>query len=167
MLGKFRPKSQHLVTMSKQQFEATLEKSGKQGVMRLPFDPNDVWGDKRQHHITGTVNGIKIRGALKQDETNYLLSIGAAWIRDYPGAIGATFDVILEPEGPQFTDLDDDIAAALNAEPEARAFFEALATFYRTGYLRWLDGAKRRPAVRAERINEFIQLLLAGKKQRK
>lgn len=88
-------------------------------------------------------------------------------LRDNPTLLGLTVDVELDAEGPQFDDLDADIAAALAAEPEARAFFEALATFYRTGYLRWLDGARKRPEVRAERVDHFIQLLLDGKKQRK
>ena len=57
------------------------------------------------------------------------------------------------------------IAAALEASPTARAFFEGLATFYRKGYLRWIDGA-RRPETRVSRIREMVGLLDAGKKQR-
>ncbi len=41
-----------------------------------------------------------------------------------------------------------------------------LAQFYRRAYLRWIDGTKRRPDVRAQRIDELIQLLEAGHKQR-
>jgi uncharacterized protein YdeI (YjbR/CyaY-like superfamily) len=63
-------------------------------------------------------------------------------------------------------ELDPDIAGALAAEPEAARFFESLAQFYRNAYLRWLAGAKRRPAVREERLREFVALLLARKKAR-
>ena len=56
--------------------------------------------------------------------------------------------------------------AALDAEPEAGRFFNALASFYRKAYLRWIDATKRRPDVRAARIAELIQLLKAGHKQR-
>lgn len=48
---------------------------------------------------------------------------------------------------------------------EAKAFFEGLATFYRNGYLRWIEGAKR-PETRSARIVEVLGLLKAGKKQR-
>jgi uncharacterized protein YdeI (YjbR/CyaY-like superfamily) len=73
--------------------------------------------------------------------------------------------VVLSPEGPQSEDLDADIAAALAAEPEAQAFFAALATFYRKGYLKWVAGA-RRPEARAARIAELVMLLKAGRKSR-
>jgi uncharacterized protein YdeI (YjbR/CyaY-like superfamily) len=56
------------------------------------------------------------------------------------------------------------ILAALDSEPEAGAFFESLATFYRNGYLRWIEGAKR-PETRSARIAEMLRLLKAGKKQ--
>ena len=74
--------------------------------------------------------------------------------------------VVLAAEGPQRDSLPPDLAAALEAEPEAGAFFDSLATFYRKGYLRWLDGASRRPVVREERIKELVALLKAGKKTR-
>ena len=61
--------------------------------------------------------------------------------------------------------LAADITAALNQAPEAKAFFEALATFYRKGYIDWIEGAKR-PETRAARIDEMVKLLAAGKKQK-
>jgi uncharacterized protein YdeI (YjbR/CyaY-like superfamily) len=74
--------------------------------------------------------------------------------------------VELAPEGPQREDLADDIAAALAATPAAAAFFDTLAQFYRKAYLRWIDGASRRPDLRAARIAEVADLLAAGTKQR-
>jgi uncharacterized protein YdeI (YjbR/CyaY-like superfamily) len=79
--------------------------------------------------------------------------------------VGDGVEVLLSPEGPQFADLAPDIAAALDSAPEARAFFEALATFYRTGYLGWIEGA-RGAETRAARIEEMVSLLKAGEKQR-
>ena len=72
----------------------------------------------------------------------------------------------IHPEGPQRGDLAPDVAGALDAEPEAAAFFDGLAPFYRRGYLRWIDGTKRRPEVRAARIAEVVELLKAGEKER-
>ena len=70
------------------------------------------------------------------------------------------------PEGPQQESLAPDIVAALEKEPVARAFFDSLATFYRKAYLRWIDSTTRRPDIRAARIDEMVELLKAGKKQR-
>ena len=57
------------------------------------------------------------------------------------------------------------MASALDAEPQAKAFFEALATFYRNTYIKWIESAKR-PETRAARINEMVELLKVGKKQK-
>ncbi|MBM0240493.1 YdeI/OmpD-associated family protein [Micromonospora sp. ATA32] len=53
--------------------------------------------------------------------------------------------MIIEPEGPQRQDLAEDVAAALEAHPQAAAFFDSLAQFYRRAYLRWIDATKRQP----------------------
>ena len=153
--------------MTTQRFDAVIEKAGSKAVVRLPFDPNAVWGEKGRYHISGSVNGCAIRGALGKDDNGYFLALGAAWRRDNRLDVGAKVDVELNAEGPQMEQLADDISAALEAEAEALAFFQGLATFYRKGYLRWIDGTKGRPAVRAERIAEMIGLLKAGEKQRK
>ncbi len=72
----------------------------------------------------------------------------------------------MEPEGPQREDFAGDLADALEANPPATVFFDSLAQFYRRAYLRWIDGATRRPEVRAARIAEMVDLLTAGVKQR-
>ena len=68
---------------------------------------------------------------------------------------------VVEPD-----DLAEDIAAALAAHPQAAAFFDSLAQFYRRPYLRWIDATKRHPEKRVQRIAEMIRLLEAGQKQR-
>lgn len=94
------------------------------------------------------------------------MALGAAWRRGCRIGPGDQVDVMLTPEGPQRDDLADDIAAALEAEPAAGAFFDSLAQFYRKAYLRWIDATKRRPDARSERIAEMVALLKAGCKER-
>ncbi len=62
--------------------------------------------------------------------------------------------------------LADDIAAALDAALGAGVFFDTLAPTYRDQFFAWIDATKRRPEVRAARIDEMIRLLQAGKKSR-
>lgn len=152
--------------MATQRFITTVAKIGTRTFIALPFDPNEVWGVKQRHHITGVINGCRVRGSLGSDTSQYFLQLGAAWRRDNDIDVGAEVEVELAPEGPQTDALADDLAEALKNEPEALAFFESLATFYRNGYIRWLDGANRRPEIRKARITELIGLLKAGKKQR-
>lgn len=151
--------------MSVQRFRAQVEEDGARLVIRVPFDPHDVWGAKPRHHYRGTIHGYAVRGVLGSDGPPYSIRFGDAWLRDHPLQVGMTVEVELSPEGPQSDQLADDLAAALAEAPRAKAFFDGLATFYRKKYLRWVDGA-RRPAVRAERIGELVRLLEAGKKQR-
>ena len=151
--------------MTTQRFKTIVTKSGTRTFIALPFNPNDVWGVKQRHHITGSVNGCAVRGSLGSDGTQFFLPLGAAWRRDNGLDAGATVDVVLSPEGPQSERLSPDVANALDAEPQAKAFFEALATFYRNTYIKWIEGAKR-PETRSARIAEMVQLLKAGKKQK-
>jgi hypothetical protein len=151
--------------MSTQRFKTVISKAGSRTSITIPFNPNEVWGVKQRHHITGAINGCAVRGSLGSDGNQYFLPLGAAWRRDNGVEAGAEVEVALSPEGPQADTLAPDILAALASEPEAKAFFESLATFYRNGYLRWIEGAKR-PETRSARIAEMLSLLKASKKQR-
>src|SRR5215510_827072 len=151
--------------MTTQRFKAVISKYGSRTLIEIPFDPNYVWGIKQRHYISGTVNGCKVRGALESNGSQFFLSLGAAWRRDNHLDAGAEVEVVLSPEGPQSEQLSPDIASALDAEPEAKAFFDSLASFYRKNYIRWIESAKR-PETRSARIAEMVALLKAGKKQK-
>jgi hypothetical protein len=148
-------------------FRARLDGTEKGRVyVVLPFDPGQAWGLKDRYHIRGTINGMCVRGALEKFGKGYFLALGPAYRRGaglHPGAPGSGTRM---PEGPQSTALAADLAAALEAEPEAARFFDGLATFYRKNYLRWIEATRRSPEVRAERIAELVELMKAGKKER-
>jgi Bacteriocin-protection, YdeI or OmpD-Associated/Domain of unknown function (DUF1905) len=118
----------------------------------VPFEPDQAWGAKTRHPIAGTMNGMVVRAVVERLGDGWGIVLGAAWRRDCGVAPGDRVEVVLYPEGPQRDDLAPDVAGALDAEPEAAAFFDGLAQFYRNAYLRWIDATKRRPEVRAERI---------------
>ena len=151
--------------MTTQHFNATLIQAGSQTVIPLPFDPPAVWGARERYHITGTINGCTVRGPLQAAGAGYVLPVGAAWRRDNHLAAGDAVEVVLALEGPQATLLAADITTALAAAPQAQAFFDALPTFYRKNFMRWIDSAKR-PATRAARIAEMVALLKAGQRER-
>ena len=151
--------------MTTQCFKTVIAKSGARALIVIPFNPNDVWGLKQRHYITGTVNGCRVRGPLESNGTQFFLALGAAWRRDNNIDAGAEVEVLLSPEGPQSERLSPDVSSALDAEPEAKAFFDALATFYRKNFVRWIESAKR-PETRSARIAEMVKLLKAGKRQK-
>jgi hypothetical protein len=151
--------------MTTQHFETVIAKLGTRTFIPIPFNPNEVWGVKQRHHITGTINGHGVRGSLGSDGTQYFLPLGTAWRRDCGLEAGNKVQVVLSPEGPQSESLSPDVTSALDAEPKAKTFFESLATFYRNTYIKWIESAKR-PETRAARIREMIELLKAEKKQK-
>ena len=151
--------------MTTQRFKSVVSKSGSRVFIPIPFNPNDVWGVKQRHHITGTVNDYAVRGSLGSNGMQYFLLLGAAWRRGCNIDVGSKVDVVLLPEGPQSESLSPDIAAALDTEPKAKAFFESLATFYRNMYIKWIESAKK-AETRSARIQEMIGLLKTGKKQK-
>ena len=152
-------------TLSTKRFKTTIAKSGARTYVVIPFNPNEIWGVKHRHYVTGSINGCTIRGCLDSDGGQFFLPLGAAWRRDNGVEAGAKVEVVLAPEGPQSDSLSPDVVAALNTEPQARTFFDSLATFYRNTYIRWIESAKR-PETRNARIAQMIGLLKAGKKQR-
>lgn len=150
-----------------QAFTTTLEALPKgKARVPVPFDPDEVWGTKREHHVGGTIAGMSVRGTIAHDASGWSFSLGPAWLRDCPVGVGERVEVVIVPEGPQRSDLAPDLAAALDANPAAGAFFDTLAQFYRKGYLRWIDGTNRRPEQRAARIGEVVRLLNEGIKER-
>jgi hypothetical protein len=150
-----------------ERFTATVEDAARgRALIRVPFDPDAAWGSKRQHHVRGTVAGKKVRGPLRPTVEGWALVLGAAWLRDNDLPSDRKVTVVLEAEGPQNADLDPDLAAAFEYSPQAAAFFASLATFYRKGYLRWIDGASRRPEIRAQRVRDLITYLEERRKQR-
>lgn len=158
------------MVLSKEQkhtFDATIVSGPRQRlVICVPFDPDQLWGEKKEHRVSGTVGGIKWRGSIVRDGEGLAIAPGPAWWRDCSLREGDRVKVTLAPEGPQREELAPDLAAALAAVPAAGEFFDSLAQFYRKAYLRYIDATKRKPELRAARIDEVVELLKAGKKER-
>ena len=153
--------------MCVQRFRAQAAAGPRGGaVIAVPFDPDEAWGARAGHPVGGTIDGRQVRGTITPGDRGWEFILTPMWMRD--AGVAADEDVIVElaPEGPQRGDLADDIAATLEANAEAAAFFDTLAQFYRKAYLRWIDATTRRPDLRAARIAEVVDLLAAGIKQR-
>jgi Bacteriocin-protection, YdeI or OmpD-Associated/Domain of unknown function (DUF1905) len=153
--------------MGSQRFRAVIDAGPRDSaVIMVPFDPDEAWGAKAEHPVSGTIGGCRIRTRLVPAGRRWVLPLASKRLISMGIAIGDEVTVELAPEGPQRGDLADDIAAALAADPAAGAFFDTLAQFYRKAYLRWIDATTRRPDLRAARIAEVTRLLAAGIKER-
>jgi Bacteriocin-protection, YdeI or OmpD-Associated/Domain of unknown function (DUF1905) len=150
-----------------QTFNAVVIVGPKKRVfVSLPFVPDEMWGTKTEHHVAGSVNGLDVRAVVEPLGDGHGIVLGPAWRRDRHIDVGDSVRVVLSPEGPQRDELPDDFRTALDAVPKAAEFFDGIAQFYRTAYLRWIDATKRRPDEREARIAEVVALLADGVKQR-
>jgi Bacteriocin-protection, YdeI or OmpD-Associated len=160
--------------MRSQQFDTRVgSDSGGRAVISIPFDPDERWGPKAFHLVGGHIQPAGgsacsryLRGKITRDGDDWVFTLNPMWMRETGVAVGDEVAAELWPEGPQRSDLADDIAAALAANPAAAAFFDTLAQFYRNAYLRWIDATKRSPELRAARIAEMVDLLAADRKER-
>jgi hypothetical protein len=151
--------------VSVKEFDVVVADGGRGRLLvPVPFDPDAEWGAKTRHPVGGTINGRRVRGVVEAHDGVLGFLVGVAWLRDGTLETGDRAHVEIAPEGPQRADLADDVAAALEASPEAGEFFDSLAQFYRRAYLRWIDGTTRRPELRRQRIATTVELLEQGVK---
>lgn len=72
-------------------------------------------------------------------------------------------EVMLElDEAPRDVDVPAALASALDADPAAKAAFEALAFTHRKEYARWVQEAKR-DDTRERRVGQALEMIRAGK----
>ena len=66
-------------------------------------------------------------------------------------------------EQPRTVDPPPDLAAALAADPEARAAFEGLSFTHQREYAEWVAGA-RREETRRRRVDQAVEMLRDGRR---
>jgi hypothetical protein len=92
-------------------------------VIAIPFDPDQVWGAKAEHPVSGTINGRRVRTRITPGDGGWMCTLSPMWLSECGVAAGEQVSVELAPEGPQRADLADDIAAAL-AIAQRRGFHD-------------------------------------------
>ncbi len=155
-----------MTSASIRRYRERATRAGSRVTIPFPFEPAETWGARDRYHLTGTIGGIKVRPVRVRRDGRWLIELGPTSPSAAPLTDGQMVTVELWPEGPQAEQMAPDIAEALAARPRAQAAFDGLATFYRKGWLRWIDATKRRPDVRAERIAEMVRLVESGRKER-
>jgi hypothetical protein len=145
-------------------FTATLEESDRGGGGRwvaCPFDGRHTFGSARAP-VAGTVNGTAFRTRLAV--------YGGVTYLGFPRPVreaaaietGDTLDIELERDDvPREVEIPEALAAALAADPGARAIYDALSFTHRNEYARWIAEAKREDT-RQRRTTRAIAMLLAG-----
>jgi hypothetical protein len=113
--------------------------------------------------VVATVNGYTWRTSVARMGGESLLGLNRQ-VREAAGvAAGDTVDVaVLLDTAPREVEVPEDLAAALSADHQVRATFDALAFTHRKEYVRWVTEAKREDT-RQRRINQAVEMIRAGK----
>jgi len=134
------------------------------GVMfELPAEVIEALGAGKRPAVRATVNGFTHRTRIAVYGGRYYL----AFRRDVRAKAhlepGDVVDLTLAvDEAPREVDLPTDFAAQLEADPDARARFDALSFTHRKEYVDWLQSAKR-TETRQRRLAEATTLLKSGR----
>ena len=81
-----------------QSFQATIEREGQFTFVPIPFSPRDAWGPLPRYRVTGTIDGVPVRGTLGALGSDYFLRLSKAWLKDAHLDAGATVQVELAVE---------------------------------------------------------------------
>lgn len=133
--------------------------------IEVPEEVLERFGKGRRPGVIVTINGYEYRSTVAVMDGMNLLPVSKA-VREGAGVAGGdVVDVTLTLEvGPRPIDLSEDFAAALDAQPAAREFFDALANSLQRFHADNVNAAKT-PETSQRRIDKAIALFLDGKKR--
>jgi hypothetical protein len=146
--------------MADVRFEAVVEQEGSGTFVVVPVDVPAVFGRVRAPVVV-TINGHSWRSTLMRYGDRDLLGISRANRAAAGVAVGDAVAVELAADTePRTVAVPDDLAAALDAAPGARAAFDAQSFSHRREWVEWVDEA-RRPETRERRVRGVVEQVLA------
>jgi hypothetical protein len=145
-------------------FRTTILQAGKTATgIRVPDEIVEGLGAGKRPPVRVTINGYTYRSTIAVMGGDYMVGVNA----DNRAAAGVSggddVDVDIELDtAPREVTLPPDFAAALDAEPAARATFDKLSNSNRGWHTYQIEGAKS-PETRRRRIEKSIAALREGK----
>ena len=110
-------------------------------------------------------NGHELRVRVGSHDGAPFIPVSAATRAGADVAAGDRVEVTVEVDTePVVVEVPDDLAAALEQEPEARAFFDGLTTSQRKGFTTSVTSAKK-PETRRRRVERAVAALRQGQKR--
>ncbi len=141
-------------------FRAKLESSGKT-TTGLEIDENvvDELGGGRHPKVVATINGFEFRTSIARMGGRYLLGVSAERRQAAGVSAGEVLDVDVRLDtAAREVDVPEDLAAALDADPAAKEFWETLSYSKQQWHVLQVSGAKK-TETRASRVARSIALL--------
>lgn len=143
-------------------FSTTVELGGRTATgFEVPPEVVDALGAGKRPAVTVTVGGHTYRSTVAVMGGRYMLPLSAENRTAAGLSAGDAADVELELDtAPRVVEVPADLAAALDAEPAARAAFDALNYSNQRRHTLSVEGAKT-DATRARRVAKVVETLRA------
>ncbi len=131
--------------------------------VQLPDEVVEALGKGKKPPVKATINGYTWRSTVAVMGGEYWLGVSKDVRRQAGVEAGQEVDLTLELDTEErILEVPADFAAALDAEPEARRFFDSLSYSNRRRFTWSIDDAKT-PETRQRRIEKSVAQLREGK----
>ena len=146
-------------------FRGVLEKGDKAlgwTVVRVPFEPGEVWGEMVRLRVAGEVNGFGFRTSLFPDvRGGFCLLVNKAVQRGAGIQVGDAAEFRLWPDlEERAAELPDELAVLLEEGDGLLAWYDGLTEYTRREIGKWVLGVKGEEA-RVRRATQMAERLLA------
>ena len=144
-------------------FRTTILQSGKTSTgIVVPDEVVEALGSGKRPPVTVTIGAYTYRNTIAVMDGVYMVGVSAEHRARANVAGGDEVDVEIELDtAPREVGVPDDFAAALDAEPQARATFDGLSYSNRSWHVLQVTGAKTEET-RQRRIGKSVDLLREG-----
>lgn len=144
-------------------FQTTIVQAGNNTGIEVPPDVVEALGAGKKPPVKMTINGYTYRSSIATMDGRYMVSLSAENRKNAGVAGGETHDVEIEVDTEKREiAVPADLQAALDADPEAKAFFEKLSYSNKRRHVEPIEAAKA-PETRQRRIEKSVALFHDGK----
>ena len=147
-----------------QTFRTTLRQEGKTATgFEVPPEVVEALGGGKRPPVTITINGYTYRSTVFPYTEAFMLPLAAEHRTAAGVAAGDEIEVTLELDtAPRVLEVPPELAAALDADPQARAFFDGLSYSNKRVFTLSVEGTNN-PETKARRVEKAIALMREGR----
>lgn len=156
---------------ARQKFRGVLERDGTTlnwTIVKLPFDPTEVWPQRNRLRVRGTINGFAFRTSLfRMQKEQFFLLVNKPMQKGAGVVLGSVAEIVLEP------DLEErpvkpppELEALLRQDRALRKWHDALNESARKWVGDWIAQPKSAESrvKRAEQMAERMLLAMEGER---
>lgn len=148
-------------------FRCVILAAGKSATgIPVPADVVAALGSGRKPAVHVSLAGYSYRSTVAPYDGGFRIPLSAEHRSAAGVAAGDEVEVELTLDTePREAEVPADFAAALDAEPATRAFFDGLSYSNQRSYLLWVTGTKNEET-RARRVAQGVEMLRGGRNHR-